>query len=208
MTQQARQGARSHLLLFFILVCLGLVSDLASKEWIFHRLGMPSWTTPPIWIVPKVFSLTTSLNEGALFGMGQQMTSIFSVISILAACAILYAVICHGAVNHSRLLSIALGLILAGILGNLYDRLGFPGLLWNYPPERIGQPVYAVRDWLHFKIDGIIDWPVFNIADSLLVCGAALIMASGLFQSDGEGNRAAGEISQHNGPNVQPNKAE
>jgi signal peptidase II len=32
-----------------------------------------------------------------------------------------------------------------------------------------------VRDWLHFKINGIVDWPVFNIADSLLVCGAIIL---------------------------------
>jgi lipoprotein signal peptidase len=40
----------------------------------------------------------------------------------------------------------------------------------------VGEPVYAVRDWLHFEIAAIgFDWPVFNIADSLLVCGAALL---------------------------------
>ncbi len=42
--------------------------------------------------------------------------------------------------------------------------------------HEIGERVYAVRDWLHFKIDPVIDWPIFNIADSLLVCGAALLV--------------------------------
>ena len=36
--------------------------------------------------------------------------------------------------------------------------------------------MYAVRDWLHFRVEGIIDWPIFNVADSLLVCGAALLV--------------------------------
>ncbi len=72
----------------------------------------------------------------------------------------------------------ALGFILGGIFGNLYDRLGFPGLVWpQYPNDpRAGQPVFAVRDWLHFEIQRIqFDWPVFNIADSLLVVGAAML---------------------------------
>ena len=71
----------------------------------------------------------------------------------------------------------ALAMITGGILGNLYDRLGLPGLVW--PPgtgHPAGEPVFAVRDWLHFKVDGLVDWPIFNIADSLLVCGAALLV--------------------------------
>ena len=79
---------------------------------------------------------------------------------------------------HDRLLTVALGCVTGGIFGNLYDRLGLPGLTWPAAGPRTmpGDPVYAVRDWLHFKIDGLIDWPIFNIADSLLVCGAALLV--------------------------------
>ena len=38
-----------------------------------------------------------------------------------------------------------------------------------------GDPVYAVRDWIHVMI-GTWPWPTFNIADSLLVCGAILLV--------------------------------
>lgn len=64
-------------------------------------------------------------------------------------------------------------------MGNLYDRLGVPVLTWaeGARDHSAGDRVYAVRDWIHFKIDAIgFDYPVFNIADCLLVCGAILLV--------------------------------
>ena len=67
------------------------------------------------------------------------------------------------------LLTIALGCVTAGILGNLYDRLGLAGL------SEGGQPICKVRDWILMLIFGY-HWPNYNIADSLLVCGAGLVI--------------------------------
>ncbi len=65
---------------------------------------------------------------------------------------------------------------MAGIFGNLYDRLGLPGLVWQSPSPKAGQAVHAVRDWIHFELHRIhFDWPVFNLADSLLVLGACML---------------------------------
>jgi signal peptidase II len=58
----------------------------------------------------------------------------------------------------------ALGLILAGTVGNLYDRLVFHG----------------VRDFLYFYK---IEWPVFNVADCCLVVGAGLLLLQALLAS-------------------------
>jgi signal peptidase II len=117
--------------------------------------------------------------------MGQGMVHVFALLSVVAAAGILYWLFWAGAARD-RLLTVALGAITAGIFGNLYDRLGMPRLIWPDWHPRAGQPVYAVRDWLHFKIEGVIDWPVFNIADSLLVCGAALLFWQALRQSSAE----------------------
>jgi len=71
-----------------------------------------------------------------------------------------------------------LGLILAGTLGNLYDRVVFNG----------------VRDFLYFHL---IEWPVFNIADCCLVCGAFLLLAQAfLGRSTRPGELAAGAHNQ------------
>ena len=80
------------------------------------------------------------------------------------------------ATRADRVLLVALGLITGGIIGNLYDRVGLPGLTWHAPLERQGEAVLAVRDWIHFKLEGIIDWPIFNLADSWLVIGAGLML--------------------------------
>ena len=162
--------------LFAILAAVGCGADLVTKHWIFKRLGMPH-RQPSIWLFDEVFGFTTSLNEGALFGIGQGQGIVFASLSIAAVLGIVYWLFVARAA-HDRLLTFALGLVTGGILGNLYDRLGLPGLVWRgeSPVHELGEPVYAVRDWLHLKVEGYIDWPIFNIADSLLVCGAALLV--------------------------------
>ncbi len=167
--------ATRNLLLFAALAAGGCLVDLLSKSWIFRRLGMPH-ERPSWWLVDEIFGFTTSLNEGALFGIGQGQGLVFSALSLVAIAGIFYWLFVVGAVRDVWL-AIALGAVTGGILGNLYDRLGMPGLNWQaHAFHQRGEPVYAVRDWLHFKIDGIVDWPIFNIADSLLVCGAALLI--------------------------------
>ncbi len=110
------------------------------------------------------------VNRGALFGIGngdgneEGLNWLFAFISVTAAVAI----ICFSSrptIVRDRFLSPALGLILGGTLGNLYDRLVFHG----------------VRDFLHWY--KFIDWPVFNIADSCLVVGACVLLAHSFFAS-------------------------
>lgn len=101
------------------------------------------------------------VNHGALFGLGNQhevaANYVFAGISVIAAIAIVLWSL-RAAAAQDRLLCIALGLILAGTLGNLYDRLAFEG----------------VRDFLYYFY--LVDWPVFNIADCCLVCGAIVLL--------------------------------
>lgn len=148
--------------------------DLATKRALFGRLGMPG-EQPGIVIVPGMLSLETNLNEGALFGMGQGLGIVFAAVSIAALIGIALA-LRRPEVRRDHWLVLALALITGGIVGNLYDRLGMPGLIWHAPLERRGQPVLAVRDWIHFRLEGIIDWPIFNLADTWLVIGAGLLL--------------------------------
>ena len=153
---------------------LAAALDLATKWYLFARLGMPG-ERPGIVVVPGVLSFETNLNEGALFGMGQGLGIVFASISLAAIAGILFMV-ARPATRSDGWLLVALGLITGGILGNLFDRLGLPGLRWHAPWERRGERVLAVRDWIHFRLEGLIDWPIFNLADSWLVIGAGLLV--------------------------------
>lgn len=170
---------KSRYITFLLLAVGGLFADLATKSWIFAWRGMPG-EQPTYWLLKDRFGFTTSLNEGALFGVGQGQVILFTVLSIGATCWIVYWLFFKRAAQDA-LITVSMGCVLAGVLGNLYDRLGLPALRWNYTDQlhthNVGEAVFAVRDWLHFRIPIIErDWPIFNIADSLLVCGAALML--------------------------------
>ena len=178
----AKEKPAGHIVLFFAILIFGVTADLITKAVVFRWLGAPSPLGPnqPYWVWQGIlgtrFGFETSLNEGALFGFGQGFWIVFAVASVVASLIVLGWIFFYGAIRD-RLLTIALSCILAGILGNLYDRLGLSGLRWNFPNSlhEDGGPVHAVRDWILVML-GSYHWPNFNIADSLLVCGASLLI--------------------------------
>jgi signal peptidase II len=115
---------------------------------------------------------TTRLERfcGALWGIGQNQTWLFAALSFVAIVVIAYFLWSKQAIA-SWWLTIATGLLFAGTLGNLYDRLSLHG--WKDE----GSPVYAVRDFLDFVFfDGAFNWATFNFADVFLVTGAIMLV--------------------------------
>jgi signal peptidase II len=165
----------SRSLVFISIVVLGCAADLAAKRCVFDWLGAPDRDGHTHWLWTNVVGFQTSLNEGALFGFGQGMVPVFACLSVAAAVGIFIWLFYAGAARD-WLLTIALGCVTSGIFGNLYDRLGLHQLKWpcDYGVHLAGDRVYAVRDYVLVKF-GSWSWPNFNIADSLLVCGAILL---------------------------------
>jgi signal peptidase II len=151
----------SRWLLFWGIALGGAAFDLTTKDRIFARVGPPGSPAEPL--VAEILELRTSHNTGALWGMGRTLphsSLIFAALSVLAAVAICYWLFVRGAAVDGRLTA-ALGLIMAGALGNCYDRLRF-----GY-----------VRDFVHFHVESIdFDFPIFNFADNMLVVGAIALM--------------------------------
>jgi lipoprotein signal peptidase len=117
--------------------------------------GLQTWSAP---VMPRV-------NHGALFGIGQghkgNANGAFAAVSVVAAVGIVVWGMRKNTAREKGL-SAALGLILGGTVGNLYDRIVFGG----------------VRDFLYFYK---IEWPVFNVADCCLVIGAVLLLMQAVF---------------------------
>lgn len=157
---------------FTALAIVGAGVDLWTKHLMFHWSELRAGQV--YWLIPNIAGFQLSLNEGALFGMGQGQQGLFAALSFLAALAIPIWLFRFGAAAD-RWITLALGGVMGGVIGNLYDRLGLPGELWQWPPERVGQPVYAVRDWILLQAGDQYRWPNFNIADALLVVGAIVL---------------------------------
>lgn len=163
----------------------GLTLDLWTKHVMFARLGPPGSGTE--WVVSGHFGWQTSLNEGALFGLGQGFVFVFAALAAVAAVAIGYWLFVAGAAAD-RLLNVALAGVMAGVLGNLYDR---SGLWWSKQFE--GFPRHAVRDWILLQYDDRWVWPNFNVADMFLVGGAGLLILQAWRTPSAEGPAAGCE---------------
>ena len=161
--------SRAHIafpIVFFLIATITTALDLWTKSWIFGRLGMPG-DSDTYWIWDNVFGFQTALNEGALFGMGQGFVLGFAFLSIVMLLGIVIWL--FGTFEKNWFLVVVMGLISAGIVGNLFDRLGLHSLCG---PD--GAPIFAVRDWILVMI-GSYHWPNFNLADSYLVAGVILL---------------------------------
>ena len=162
---------KSRYLTYLAVALTGIAADLWTKTAVFSWLGKPlrgvdnTW-----WLLEPFIGIQTAVNQGALFGLGQGMSHFFAALSLVAFAGIFLWLFRFGAA-HDRFLTVILGMITAGIFGNLYDRLG----MWhsNEIEEYLRN---GVRDWILLQYPAIGTWPNFNIADSLLVCGAASLV--------------------------------
>ncbi|QDU26047.1 Lipoprotein signal peptidase [Anatilimnocola aggregata] len=158
----------SRYVVFFSIAIIGLIADLVTKQVLFAWLGLPQ-QDKYFWIVKDYVGFQTAVNRGALFGMGAGYWWLFSLLSVVAAVGIVVWLFYFRAA-HDRLLNVALACVMAGIFGNLYDRLG----LWD-ATGLAAEYEHGVRDWILFRYRQYT-WPNFNIADCLLVCGAGMLM--------------------------------
>jgi signal peptidase II len=116
--------------------------------------------------VTGFFNLVLTYNKGAAFsflaGASGWQTEFLTTIGIVASLFILYLLARHGT---QKLFSLALALILGGAIGNVIDRMAHGHVI----------------DFLDFHWRGW-HWPAFNVADSAIVCGAALLIVDELLR--------------------------
>jgi signal peptidase II len=158
---------------FLLTAAIGFGLDQWSKHEAFTRLctgvdwidGVP---TPEfrktVAFIPGLIDFTVTTNQGAVFGFGQGKRTLFIIVSVAAILFIGYLFITSG---NQRMYQIILGMLLAGVLGNLYDRLRF-----SY-----------VRDMIHGLPRSNLFPYIFNVADTLLCMGVGLMVVYSLFHN-------------------------
>lgn len=140
--------------LFFGVATVGLVLDQAVKWWVRGNLA-PGQYLPGGKPWPGVFEITLSYNEGVAFGMFQGRGVLLTPVAIaIGGFAVWYALKNR---NDPAWSLLAMGLLCAGAIGNLIDRL------W------LGK----VTDMFYFRP---INFPVFNVADACITLAAALLV--------------------------------
>src|SRR5262245_1193846 len=118
MPEVSRRPGIAALLRFLLVAILGVAIDLSSKHWAFHELKQ---SCEPRVIIPGVLEFETMLNKGALFGIGAGQTNAFLIASLFAL--ILVSWLFLQTPRRRWGVQLALGGILAGALGNMYDRV-------------------------------------------------------------------------------------
>ena len=152
---------KSNIILSIVLVIVLLGIDLLLKYLVSTYLTTVN-------IIDNFFSLTYVLNDGAAFSLFASRTYLLILIALLCLFFIIYELKSN---LDDRILSIGYSLALAGLLGNFLDRL-----IDGY-----------IIDYLSFKIF-TLNFPVFNLADILIVVGIIIVIIKEILKERGKKN--------------------
>src|SRR5690554_5154279 len=153
---------------YYISVLIVLFLDQLSK-WIIHTF-MELYESIPV--IDSFFHITSHRNKGAAFGILQDQRWFFIIVTSVVVIGIIYYLYKMVA-EKRRLLSFALSLLLGGALGNFIDRVRV-GEVVDFFDFRFQFP------WFGKDID--YNFAIFNVADSAIFVGVALILIDTLIQ--------------------------
>ena len=135
-----------------VVAVIVLIADQASKAWVTQNIPLNT-TFDIIGPLRDIFVLTHITNSGAAFGLFPQLSIVFTFVALAVSVVIVFY---YRSIPAGQwIVRLSLGLQLGGAIGNLIDRLRFG----------------SVTDMLYVRY-----FPVFNIADSAIVCGVVLLM--------------------------------
>lgn len=140
-----------------LVIIFVIVADQVSKEIVVSKLELGD----NVGFIPHILSFSRRENTGMAWGLLSDHRWVFLVVSSVAIIA--YCVFFFRLKKPHWLFSVATGFIVGGGIGNMIDRVFRPG----------SNGVNAVVDFLKFEF---IDFPVFNVADSFITIGVAVLL--------------------------------
>jgi signal peptidase II len=166
-TESARKTA------LYLGVVFSVVAVDVVTKWVVER-SLRLYDPVPVW--GEFFRLTYIFNKGAAFGLnlGEGSRFIFMALALVAVVFLLLMYRSTPWADRMRLLAIAS--VTGGAIGNLIDRV---------------RSDRGVVDFLDFGL-GTVRWPVFNVADIAVTCGAILLAIS-LWREEARGEEARGD---------------
>jgi signal peptidase II len=150
----------------------GLALDVVTKIIAVSRLQPGE----PVRLVGGLLTLRLIRNAGAAFSQGERFTTIFATAAVLVLAYVGFRLVPR--LGHGGW-AVALGLLTAGVSGNLTDRIfRSPGVLRGH-----------VVDFLELP-----HWPIFNVADMCITSAAVMVIVLAVIKNVGvDGRRAAGD---------------
>lgn len=146
-------------ILVVIILAVSIVLDQATKMWAIDVLK----NNGSVKLIGNFLRFTYAENRGAAFSILQNQRVFFLIITIIMLMVLAY--IYFKTKNITKLSKLSIGMIAGGAIGNFIDRLRFG---------------YVV-DFIDVRFGSIYNFPIFNIADSFVVCGTILMIILILF---------------------------
>ena len=151
---------------FTLTLVAGLIFDQLTKAWVVANLEL---SVSEVDIIPGWLSLVHAQNTGAAFSTMEGALPLFLVFTVIAVVVILDLV--RRQAPDLRMIPLSLGMILAGAVGNGIDRARL-GYVTDFVKVYAGEE--PLRSWFIQSRFGTNVWPIFNVADSLLLVGVTL----------------------------------
>ncbi len=173
---------------FALVTVLGLGLDLWVKVASFKHLLIAQYTladgtikaeSRDYTLIKNILNLHVTVNQGAVFGIGEGYRWVFVIVSVLAIGLLTYLFAASG---KQRFYQFLLGLLLAGVLGNMYDRIAFGyvrDMIYAFPGVTYGDVLHSLAPSSIANRE-LFPW-IFNIADSMLCVGVFLMLCYSFF---------------------------
>ena len=166
-------------LIFTVTAVVGIVLDQLTKAWVASSLEVGG--RDEIVIIDNFLSIIHVLNDGAAFSLMRGQLNLFVVFTLIFGVIVID--FARRLPENARVEAVTLGMVFGGMIGNFIDRVARGGevvdmvkVYWGWEPG---------RSWLIDQV-GTYVYPIWNVADALLVVGLIAFLLYYMVQGDSD----------------------
>lgn len=162
-------------MIFTVTTVVGVILDQLTKYWVASSLEVGR---DEVTIIPNFLSIIHALNDGAAFSIMRGQLNLFVIITLVFSVIVID--FARRLPEDAKVEALTLGMVFGGMLGNFIDRVrqgvvvDMVKVYWGWEPG---------RSWLVDNV-GTYVYPIWNVADALLVVGMIAYLGYSLFQGE------------------------